>query len=110
MPTIAATDITPAAVPTEPGGAVIGSASMTISKARRRSSGKAGAGVAGDNYDTVVRINLRQAFRTLVNEVEPTCSWYKTRRFARVWLSRLHAFRFGGRADRCRRDPQDFGR
>ena len=72
VPTMAATDVAPAAVVTEPGGVVVGYGSMTISKVKKVPfvwKGEEQASLGG-LYDTVKEDQFSQAFRTLVNEVE----------------------------------------
>jgi hypothetical protein len=72
VPTIAATDVAPAAVPTEPSGAALAYGSMTISKVKKAPfvwKGEEQASL-GDAYDGVKQDQFSQAFRVLVNEVE----------------------------------------
>lgn len=72
VPAMSASDITPAAVPTEPSGMTIGTGTMTINKLRKVPFHWSGEEVAsiGALYDDVKEAQLAQAFRTLVNEVE----------------------------------------
>lgn len=72
VPAMTASDITPAAVVTEPSGATIGTGTMTISKSRKVPfvwNGEEQAALGG-LYDTVKQDQFSQAFRTIVNEVE----------------------------------------
>lgn len=72
VPSMSASDITPAAVPTEPSGQTISYGTMTINKSRKvpfHWSGEEQASVRGI-YDDVKQAQIAQAFRTLVNEVE----------------------------------------
>jgi len=72
VPAMAATDIAPAAVPTEPSGITVGYGSMTISKSKKVPfvwNGEEQASLGGI-YDTVKEDQFSQAFRTIVNEVE----------------------------------------
>jgi hypothetical protein len=72
VPTIAATDVTPAAVPTEPSGAALGLGTMTISKVKKAPfvwKGEEQFSINGI-YDKVIQAQFEQAFRTLANEVE----------------------------------------
>ncbi|WP_047305144.1 P22 coat - protein 5 family protein [Pseudomonas fluorescens] len=74
-PAASATDITPAVTPPNDGDQTIGSVSMTISKARRvpvRWNGeeKRGLDNNGASYNVILRDQLAQAMRALVNEVE----------------------------------------
>lgn len=72
VPSMSASDITPAAVPTEPSGQTISYGTMTINKSRKvpfHWSGEEEASIDGI-YDNVKMSQLEQAFRTLVNEVE----------------------------------------
>jgi hypothetical protein len=72
VPTMAATDVAPAAVPTEPAGVTVGYGSMTISKVKKVPfvwKGEEAASLGG-LYDSVKQDQFSQAFRTLVNEVE----------------------------------------
>jgi P22 coat protein - gene protein 5. len=72
VPTIAATDVAPAAVPTEPSGAALGYGSMTISKVKKAPfvwKGEEQASIS-PVYDQVKEDQFAQAFRVLVNEVE----------------------------------------
>jgi hypothetical protein len=72
VPTMAATDVAPAAVPTEPSGVTVGYGSMTISKVKKVPfvwKGEEQSSLGG-LYDSVKADQFSQAFRTLVNEVE----------------------------------------
>lgn len=74
-PPATATDITPAVTPPNDGDQVIGSTSMTITKARRvpvRWNGEERLGVDnnGAQFNIILRDQFAQAMRTLVNEVE----------------------------------------
>ncbi|HEY6073181.1 MAG TPA: P22 phage major capsid protein family protein [Anaerolineales bacterium] len=72
VPTMAASDITPAAVPTDPTGQVVGYGQMTISKSRKvpfRWSGEEQKSVNAI-YNNVRQDQIAQAIRTLINEVE----------------------------------------
>jgi hypothetical protein len=72
VPTMAASDVTPAVTPTDPTGQTVGYGQMTISKVRKvpiRWSGEEQASVS-KIYDNVKADQLAQAFRTLINEVE----------------------------------------
>lgn len=72
VPAMTASDITPAAVVTEPSGATIGTGTMTISKSRKVPfvwNGEEQAALGG-LYDAVKQDQFSQAFRTIVNEVE----------------------------------------
>lgn len=74
-PAASATDITPAVTPPNDGDQTIGSVSMTISKARRapvRWNGeeKRGLDNNGASYNVILRDQLAQGMRALVNEVE----------------------------------------
>jgi hypothetical protein len=72
VPTMAATDVAPAAVPTEPSGTALGYGSMTISKVKKVPfvwKGEEQASLGG-LYEDVKQDQFAQAFRTLVNEVE----------------------------------------
>jgi len=72
VPTIAATDVAPAAVPTEPAGAALGTGTMTISKVKKAPfvwKGEEQFSI-GANYEKVKESQFAQAFRVLVNEVE----------------------------------------
>ncbi len=71
-PTASASDVTPAATPTDPTGQTIGYGQMTISKVRKvpiRWSGEEQKSIS-KIYDTVKQDQLAQAFRTLCNEME----------------------------------------
>jgi hypothetical protein len=71
-PTATASDVTPAATPSDPTGQTIGSGSMTISKSRKvpiRWSGEEQKSIS-KLYQTVKGDQLAQAFRTLCNEME----------------------------------------
>ena len=72
VPTMSATDVAPAAVPTEPTGQTIGYGSMTISKVKKVPfvwNGEEQASIGGV-YENVKGDQFAQAFRTLINEVE----------------------------------------
>jgi hypothetical protein len=74
-PAAVATDITPAVTPPNDGDQTIGSVSMTIQKARRvpvRWNGeeKRGLDNNGASYNVILRDQLAQGMRALVNEVE----------------------------------------
>lgn len=72
VPAMTASDITPAAVPTEPSGMTVATGSMTINKLRKvpfHWSGEEQTSI-GALYDDVKEAQMAQAFRTLVNEVE----------------------------------------
>lgn len=74
-PAATATDITPAVTPPNDGDQTIGSVSMTIQKARRvpvRWNGeeKRGLDNNGASYNVILRDQLAQGMRALVNEVE----------------------------------------
>lgn len=74
-PSSSASDITPAVTPPNDGDQTIGSVDMTISKARRvpiRWNGeeKRGLDNNGASYNVILRDQMAQAMRTLVNEVE----------------------------------------
>jgi hypothetical protein len=72
VPTIAAADVTPAAVPTEPTSLTISYGTMTINKVRKASFFWNGEDqqALGNIYDNVKLDQFSQAFRTLSNEVE----------------------------------------
>lgn len=74
-PAAVATDIAPAVTPPNDGDQTIGSVSMTITKSRRvpvRWNGeeKRGLDNNGASYNVILRDQLAQGMRTLVNEVE----------------------------------------
>jgi len=72
VPAMTASDVTPAAVPTEPSGRTPTEGSMTISKVRKvpfHWTGEEQASIARI-YDDVQTQTFEQAFRTLCNEVE----------------------------------------
>lgn len=72
VPSMSASDITPAAVPTEPTGTTFSYGTMTINKSRKVQfhwSGEEEASVA-NLHDGIKMSQMAQAFRTLVNEVE----------------------------------------
>lgn len=74
-PAATASDITPGVTPPNDGDQVIGSTSMTITKARRvpvRWNGeeKLALDNNGASYNTILRDQFAQAMRTLANEVE----------------------------------------
>lgn len=72
VPAMTASDITPAAAPTEPSGMTVSYGTMTINKSRKvpfHWSGEEQASVGG-MYDAIKEAQMAQAFRTLVNEVE----------------------------------------
>jgi len=72
VPAMTASDVTPAAVVTEPSGVVLGYGEMTISKVRKVPFAWNGEEQAslGATYDVVKEDQFSQAFRTLSNEVE----------------------------------------
>jgi hypothetical protein len=72
VPTIAATDVAPAAVPTEPAGAALGNGTMTISSIKKAPFVWKGEEQFSlrNNYDKVKENQFAQAFRVLVNAVE----------------------------------------
>jgi len=72
VPTMAASDVTPAATPTEPTGTTVGYGQMTISKVRKVPFVWRGEEQFSVNqiYDNIKGDQMAQAFRTLVNEVE----------------------------------------
>jgi hypothetical protein len=72
VPAMAATDVSPAAVVTEPSGTTVGYGSMTINKVKKVPfvwKGEEQASI-GNLYENVKNDQFAQAFRTLVNEVE----------------------------------------
>jgi len=72
VPTIVATDVVPAAVPTEPAGAALGYGTMTISKVEKAAfvwKGEEQFSINGI-FDKVKEAQFEQAFRVLVNAVE----------------------------------------
>lgn len=72
VPAMTASDITPAAAPTEPTGMTVGYGTMSISKSRKvpfHWSGEEKQSVGG-LADPIKEAQIAQAFRTLVNEVE----------------------------------------
>lgn len=72
VPTMAASDVTPAAVPTSPTGMTVGYGTMTINKVRKVPfvwSGEEQFSVNG-LYDGVKADQIAQAIRTLINEME----------------------------------------
>lgn len=72
VPTMSASDVTPAAVPTDPTGMTVGYGSMSISKVRKvpfRWSGEEQTAVNG-LYEGVKADQIAQAIRTLINEME----------------------------------------
>lgn len=72
VPTMAASDVTPAAVPTEPTGMTVGYGSMSISKVRKVPfvwTGEQQASIDGI-YEGVKADQIAQAIRTLINEME----------------------------------------
>lgn len=72
VPAMAASDVTPAAIPTAPDGITLGYGNMSISKVRKVPfvwNGEEQASVSGI-YDSVKMDQFAQAFRTLVNEME----------------------------------------
>jgi len=72
VPTIVATDVTPAAVPTEPAGAALTTGTMTISKVMKAPfvwKGEEQFSI-GNIYEKVKESQFAQAFRVLVNAVE----------------------------------------
>lgn len=72
VPSMSASDVTPAATPTEPSGMTVSYGTMTINKSRKvpfHWSGEEATSV-GDLYEGIRMAQMAQAFRTLVNEVE----------------------------------------
>lgn len=72
VPVGSASDVTPAATPSDPTGQTIGYGQMAITKVRKvpiRWSGEEQASIS-KIYDNVKQDQLAQAFRTLINEVE----------------------------------------
>jgi hypothetical protein len=72
VPTIVASDVAPAACPTEPAGTALGYGTMTISKVQKAAfvwKGEEQFSINGI-YDKVKEDQFAQAFRTLVNAVE----------------------------------------
>ena len=72
VPAAAATDVAPAATPTDPTGQSMGTGTMKITKSRKvafRWSGEEQKSVGG-LYDRVKNDQFSQAFRTLSNEIE----------------------------------------
>lgn len=72
VPDMSASDVTPAATPTDPTGQAFTYGQMTISKVRKvpfRWSGEEQKSIS-KIYDNVKNDQLAQAFRTLINEVE----------------------------------------
>ena len=72
VPAMTATDVAPAAVPTEPAGATVSYGTMTISKIKKAAfvwKGEEQFSLDGI-YDNVKADQIAQAFRTLINEVE----------------------------------------
>lgn len=69
---MAASDVTPAAAPSEPSGKTVNYGDMTIDKVRKVPFHWYGEEQAslGDLYDGVKQNQFEQAFRTLVNEME----------------------------------------
>lgn len=72
VPAMSASDITAAAVPSEPTGRTIAPGSMSISKSRKVPFHWTGEQQSSIEkvYDDVQQLTFEQAFRTLVNEVE----------------------------------------
>lgn len=72
VPSLSASDVTPAATPTEPNGMTVSYGTMTINKSRKVQfhwSGEEATAVGG-LYEGIRMSQMAQAFRTLVNEVE----------------------------------------
>lgn len=72
VPTMAASDVAPAATPTDPTGQVVGYGNMTISKVRKvpfRWSGEEQKSIS-NLYGTIREDQIAQAIRTLINEME----------------------------------------
>jgi coat protein Gp5 len=72
VPAVTASDVTPAAVPTEPSGQTIGTGTMKITKSRKVGfvwNGEEEASIGG-MHDRVKNDQFSQAFRTLSNEIE----------------------------------------
>lgn len=72
VPTMAASDVTPAAVPTDPTGMTVGYGTMSISKVRKvpfRWSGEEQLSING-LYEGVKADQIAQAIRTLISEME----------------------------------------
>lgn len=72
VPAVTASDVAPAAVPTEPTGQTMTVGTMTISKSRKVAfvwNGEEEASLGG-MYDTIKNDQFSQAFRTLSNEIE----------------------------------------
>lgn len=72
VPTMAASDVTPAATPTDPTGQVVAYGNMTISKVRKvpfRWSGEEQKSIS-NLYGTIREDQIAQAIRTLINEME----------------------------------------
>jgi coat protein Gp5 len=72
VPTIAAADVTPAAVPTDPTGVTVGYGQMTIDKVKKASfawNGEEQASISSI-YNNVKQDQFSQAIRTLTNLVE----------------------------------------
>ena len=73
VPTMSATDVTPAATPTEPSGITLTSGTMTISKVKKVPfvwNGEEQVSLGETRYGQVKQNQFEQAFRTIVNEVE----------------------------------------
>ena len=72
VPTMSASDVTPAAVPTDPTGMTVGYGTMSISKVRKvpfRWSGEEQASING-LYEGAKADQIAQAIRTLISEME----------------------------------------
>lgn len=72
VPTMSASDVTPAATVTDPAGTTIGNGQMTISKVRKVPfswNGEEQKSISAI-YDNVKQDQIAQAIRTLVNEME----------------------------------------
>lgn len=72
VPTMAASDVTPAVTPTDPSGVTVGYGEMSISKVRKVAFAWNGEEQQSINgvYDNVKEDQFSQALRTLVNEIE----------------------------------------
>jgi len=72
VPTMAASDVTPAATVTDPSGVTVGYGQMSISKVRKVPFSWNGEEQQSINaiYNNVKEDQLSQAFRTLINEME----------------------------------------
>ena len=90
VPAMSATDITPAAYPSDAAGVVVGTDSLMISKSKKVEfpwqgeeqkalMNSAGVSLQGDNYKNILRDQYAQAMRTLVNLIEvDLASTYKS--------------------------------